>query len=64
MNYGTHKYKGQDFPDFGGYAIEVKDDNLNPSAPAYAIRFIGENNWYYGMDDDDIDWRNDRIKTE
>ena len=64
MNYGTHKYKGQDFPVFWGYAIDVEDDSSDPNAPAYAIRFIGENNWYYGMDDDDIDWLNDRIKTD
>ena len=57
MNHGNHKYKGYDFPEFYGEEIEVQDNNDDPKAPCYEIRFIGENVWHDNMSDDDIDWK-------
>ncbi len=55
MKYGLHKYKGEDFPDFVGNEIAVRDCTES-EFPAYAIKFIGESMWHSGMDDDDIEW--------
>jgi len=53
--HGIHKYKGEDFPEFVGEEIEVRDCK-DSEFPSYTIRFIGELMWHDGMDDDDIDW--------
>jgi len=49
--HGIHKYKGEDFPEFAGEEIEVRDCK-DSEFPSYTIRFIGETMWHDGMDDD------------
>jgi hypothetical protein len=56
MNHGIHKYKGDEFPDYLGDEIEVRDNHDDPNAPCYEIRFISEYYWHDNMHDDDIEW--------
>lgn len=47
-------YIGDDFPEYIGDEITVRDYNDNPNDPSYSIKFDGEDVWHDDFDDDDI----------
>lgn len=47
-------YTGDDFPEYIGENITVRDYNDNLNAPSYSIKFDGESCWHDDVDDDDI----------
>lgn len=46
-------YVGEEFPEFYGKEIEVRDD-YSDNSPCYKIRFIGESKWHNNMDKEDF----------
>lgn len=54
-------YVGNEFPEYYGFEIIVKDDNSNPNNPCYKIQFVGENIWHENMGDEDFKIELDNI---
>ncbi len=46
-------YIGEEFPDYYGNEILVRDDKSDRSNPCYEIQFVGESHWHDNMDDED-----------
>ena len=56
MNERKGIYIGDDFPEYIGEKITVRDFDDNPNAPSYSIKFDGESCWHDDFDDDDIEF--------
>lgn len=49
-------YVGEDFPEYKGKEIAVRNYNSNPKVPSYSIKFDGEDYWHDDFDDEDIEF--------
>lgn len=50
-------YIGNEFPDYKGKEIEIRDDYSQGKNPCYEIRFSGEKHWHDNIGDEDIKFK-------